>query len=195
MIRHSLSSIGSYGSVPQLQRYYGVIRHADTLSASPRCPLARQYPSHTRFSFRWMAACGPSSARRHCSRGAPHPRRCFRLEMSALPRFPGCPSALALLLDPDRTRPFSPLANDPVLLAGYSNPSAPIFGNFGARSHSSCLSLSTLRSQDHPFPTQDSLVARWLGVRHAGLSPAGHRSKVYGSHWFSSPLPELGLAQ
>ena len=46
-------------------------------------------------------------------------------------------------------------------------------------------SLSTLRSQGHPCTTQDSLAARWLSVRCAGLSPAGLLSRVSELHRIS----------
>lgn len=59
-------------------------------------------------------------------------------ETPASPRFPGCPSTLALLSDPGRTSAPSPFAGAAVLPAGRSKPSAPTSSNHGAQSHSSC---------------------------------------------------------
>lgn len=62
-----------------------------------------------------------------------------------------------------------------LLLAAFLTASAcPNYSDFGAQSHGHVISLSTLRPLGYPIlsvgtRTQDSLLARWLGLGQVGI--------------------------
>jgi len=135
----SLPSTGSHGLVLLLQRYSGGAPTRRRPSRFASLSFGSTIPIRHALIRSPGGGVQPALGQGTLVARSPYSPPVFvGSETPASPRFPGCPSALALLIDPGRIAASSPMADGAMLPAGRSKPSAPTFRNVGAPSHSSC---------------------------------------------------------
>ena len=167
--RRPLSSTGSRGSVPRLQRYYGALRFPAARHGALRSPSRAAYADVPNVCSRRLRAlrlwagtlwsAGALSTGVHCETTGP-------------PRFLGGPRcAYALLYDPGRADTPGHY-NVPILPPPPCKTTAPTSSFFRGSITRPSHSLSTLRSapRETPRKTRFRLVA---SLCPAGFGPAG----------------------